>query len=72
MNSDFGMYQGYNVENKSMEMNSTSMTDTNMNMNMNMASSCGCSNPGIVCPPIYECPRERCVHRCFEHEVPQE
>ncbi len=30
----------------------------------------GCSMPGIVCPPVYECPVERCVHRSFVHEVP--
>lgn len=71
MNSEFGMYQGYNIENKSMEMNAQSQVQE-----MPMAGmSCGCPQnvttcPGIVCPPIYECPTERCVHREFVHEVP--
>lgn len=25
---------------------------------------------GMVCPPIYECPEERVIHREFIHEVP--
>ena len=25
---------------------------------------------GIVCPPIYECPVVRCVHRNIVHKVP--
>ncbi len=28
------------------------------------------SNQGIMCPPIYECPEERVIHREFVHEVP--
>ncbi len=34
--------------------------------------TCGCDNTfqGVVCPPIMECPTERCVHRQFMHEVP--
>ena len=26
--------------------------------------------PGVVCPPIYECPRETIVNRYICHEVP--
>ena len=26
--------------------------------------------PGVVCPPIYECPRETVCHRYICHEVP--
>lgn len=29
-----------------------------------------CAMPGIVCPPVYECPKENCVHRTVVHEVP--
>lgn len=36
--------------------------------------SCGCmmgeAMPGVVCPPIYECPRETVCHRYICHEVP--
>lgn len=32
----------------------------------------GESLPGVVCPPIYECPRETVCHRYIFHEVPQE
>jgi len=28
-----------------------------------------CCMPGIMCPPIYECPQERCCHRQINHEV---
>ena len=49
------------------------------NMNMGMDSCCssnmgmGMMNetiPGVVCPPIYECPRETVCHRYICHEVP--
>ncbi len=30
----------------------------------------GESMPGVVCPPIYECPRETVCHRYICHEVP--
>lgn len=63
-NTEYGMYAGYNVESKSMEANITSNNKEMKDM------GCGCVNPGIVCPPIYECPQERCVHRQFVHEVP--
>ena len=26
--------------------------------------------PGVVCPPVYECPRETVCHRYICHEVP--
>ena len=26
--------------------------------------------PGVVCPPVYECPQERVCHRYICHEVP--
>lgn len=75
MNSEFGMYQGYNVESKSMEMSAQSKMQE---MPMTGGMSCGCQQPeccptvcpGVVCPPVYECPTERCVHRQFVHEIP--
>ncbi len=46
-------------------------------MNIDYGMGCGCSNemmgetmPGVVCPPIYECPRETVCHRYICHEVP--
>ena len=38
-----------------------------MGMNMNMM---GETMPGVVCPPVYECPRETVCHRYICHEVP--
>lgn len=32
--------------------------------------NCGCGMEGIVCPVIYECPVERCIHRNIVHKVP--
>jgi hypothetical protein len=26
----------------------------------------------MMCPPIYECPKERCIHREIVHEVPHD
>ena len=36
---------------------------------MGMGGCCE-SLPGVVCPPIYECPRETVVNRYICHEVP--
>lgn len=38
-------------------------------MNMDMMAG-GESYPGVVCPPVYECPQERVCHRYICHEVP--
>lgn len=40
-----------------------------MNMDFGMGM-CPEAMPGVVCPPIYECPQERCCHRQIVHEVP--
>lgn len=38
-------------------------------MNMGMPYM-GEAMPGVVCPPVYECPRETVCHRYICHEVP--
>jgi len=50
-------------------------TDMPMDMGMNMGTCCpnemmGEAIPGVVCPPVYECPRETVCHRYICHEVP--
>lgn len=45
------------------------------NDNVGVSSCCqeemmGETMPGVVCPPIYECPRETVCHRYICHEVP--
>ena len=37
-----------------------------------MMGGIGCNNsyPGVVCPPVYECPQEKVCHRYICHEVP--
>ena len=60
--STMGMYQGYTIE------GSADLKVTPENTNAT-AMSCN-SMPGIVCPPIYECPQERVCHRYICHEVP--
>jgi len=50
--------------------------DDNMD-GMNCCNPCqpqmmGETMPGVVCPPIYECPRETVCHRYICHEVPQD
>lgn len=61
--STMGMYQGYTIEG-SADLKVTPE-------NNNYASAMGCNSlPGMVCPPVYECPQERCIHRQIIHEVP--
>lgn len=55
-NNSMGMYQGYTVEGE-LKINAN-------DKKISMPATCGC-------PPIYECPIEKCVHREIIHEVPQ-
>ncbi len=56
----------------------TNEPTNNMSMNMGMDYGCcsampnmmGDTIPGVVCPPVYECPRETVCHRYICHEVP--
>ena len=63
------------------EFFSEKITDDNYNMpamDYGMNSCCctprtqmmGETLPGVVCPPIYECPQETVCHRYICHEVP--
>ena len=54
--STMGMYQGYTIE------GSADLKVTPENNNYTSAVGCN-SLPGMVCPPVYECPQERCIHR---------
>ena len=83
MQKNYGMYQGYNVEGTAEvkitpEMQSTQESSAYAS-NYGFGSGAGygymnsympCAMPGIVCPPVYECPEERCIHREICHEVP--
>ena len=63
-NANQGMYSGYEVEgmtSQKTEFKAESVTTTDGN-NTTM--------PGVVCPPVYECPQERQIHREIVHEVP--
>ena len=42
----------------------------NMDMNCCRPTEMGETMPGVVCKPIYECPRETVCHRYICHEVP--
>ena len=33
-------------------------------------ASCGCGPQVMMCPPVMECPQERCCHRVINYEVP--
>lgn len=46
--------------------------EVNMGMTMDFGMNPCCPEmlPGVVCPPVYECPQERCCHREIVHEVP--
>lgn len=57
-----GMYQGYSVEgNAEIKITPDNKVDTMNSCTPQMTD---------VCPTIYECPEERCVHREIIHEVP--
>lgn len=72
MIDNMGMYQGYSVEGNAELKITPEMTVTpNMMTTNNQYSMCGNAPlPGVVCPPVYECPQERCFHRQIVHEVP--
>ncbi len=58
-----GMYSGYEVEtNKEVETKTSKMYEGSYT---SMPSTCG-----MMMPPVYECPKERVIHREFVHEVP--
>ena len=54
MIDNVGMYQNYSVEGELKVKNDDKIS---------------CEMPKM-CPPIYECPTERCIHREIVHEVP--
>ena len=60
-----GMYQGYSVEGNA-ELKITPDKVKENTAIMGPSSAC----VPEMCPPIYECPQERCVHREIIHEVP--
>lgn len=64
MTESNGMYQGYNVSGQA----EIKLTPDNEMMGNKMCNKI----PGVVCPPVYECPVEKCIHREIIHEVPQE
>lgn len=67
MVSDYGMYQGYNVEG---ELNITA-NPTIGAATSGVAAGTGCPPVGgVTLPPVYEGAQERQVHRQIVHEVP--
>ena len=63
-----GMYSNYEVDK---EMVSETKTESSHSSNMNMTMQGQMTTmPGIVMPPVYECPKERVFHREIMHEVP--
>lgn len=48
------------------------MMDMDVNMNMGDMANMNATLPGIICPPVYECPKETVCHRYICHEVPQD
>lgn len=62
------------LNNRCMDKTDMSMKKGEVSMEMPMTMNACCENqyPGVVCPPIYECPQVRCCHREICHEVPQE
>lgn len=80
MYNNNGMYANYEVESskESFTETETSKKMTNMGAGMSYAGgSCSMNSSmsstplqGMVCPPVYECPQERIIHREIMHEVP--
>lgn len=63
MTENTGMYQNYSVEGE------IKLKGDEMMHHQEMYQS-GCMTPPMTCQPIFECPRERCIHREIMHEVP--
>ena len=63
MTDNMGMYQGYSVE------GSAELKLTPDKMTSETGSCCAMEAP-MMCPPVYECPQERCIHKQIIHEVP--
>ena len=62
------MYSGYEVEKEK----DTKTQYKNVTSSDVYSSPCTSESiPGIMCPPVYECPQERQIHRQIIHEVPQ-
>jgi len=66
MYTNNGMYAGYEVEANKETYKETKTTYAGETT----GASTGCAMPGMVCPPVYECPQERIIHREIMHEVP--
>lgn len=62
------MFKNRDCGKHEMEM-TPQMSNQNMGMCMDMMQA-GENYPGVVCPPVYECPEERVCHRYICHEVP--
>ena len=58
-----GMYSNYEVEANKESYKETKTT-------METGGYAATSMTGMVAPPVYECPRERVIHREIVHEVP--
>lgn len=65
-----GMYSNYEVENNKETFTETKTESSYTSTNPNMYMGSSCAMPGIVMPPVYECPKERVIHREIMHEVP--
>ncbi len=60
-----------NYQAKEGEYPQTGCCDMNVGMGMGyMPHMMGETLPGVVCPPVYECPQETVCHRYICHEVP--
>ena len=68
MKYDMGSMSGEYMAAASMPAMSSMAMSTPMGMGMD--GCCGETLPGVVCPPVYECPQERVCHRTINHEVP--
>lgn len=65
----YGSEMSYETDGTKFEYEKSTMINNGMPMNGNMIGT-SCAMPGVVCPPIYECPVENQVHRTIMHEVP--
>lgn len=69
---DQGMTNMSNVDFDSSVYGNNNVVDNNMNVDINMMNYDGNFQGGCCSSPISEAVQEKCVHRTFYHEVPQE
>ena len=68
---DMGEHKKFNMNSDQHQTAEMPHAKPEMMPEMGMPCECGCEPMmAMMCPPVYECPQERCVNRQIVHNVP--